>query len=151
MGILNKHDQPEVSSSETTTISSGAKVEGTFDCNSRLHIDGEIRGEVISKSVVTIGKTGKFFGKMQANRLILNGFLNGDVDCESAELLSGSVFEGKITSRELIIEAKVHFFAESVMKKDKEDKEEKLLELDEPLQIDIFEERKVDTDTSDLL
>lgn len=116
-----------------------------------MHIDGEIRGEVISKSVVTIGKTGKFFGKMQANRLILNGFLNGDVDCESAELLSGSVFEGKITSRELIIEAKVHFFAESVMKKDKEDKEEKLLELDEPLQIDIFEERKVDTDTSDLL
>lgn len=99
----------------------------------------------MSKSVVTIGKTGKFFGKMEANKLILNGFLNGDVDCESAELLSGSVFEGKITSRELIIEAKVHFFAESIMKEDKEEKIDKLLE------VDIFEERKLDTDTSDLL
>jgi len=44
MGIFNKADQYAVPASETTIVASGAKIEGIFNCKTRLHVDGEIIG-----------------------------------------------------------------------------------------------------------
>ena len=47
MGIFNKADQystTTVPASETTIVASGAKIEGIFNCQTRLHVDGEIIG-----------------------------------------------------------------------------------------------------------
>ena len=116
MGIFDKHEQQSISSSETTIISSGTKVEGILRCATRIHIDGEVKGEIDSKSIVTIGKKGKFYGNIIAKKLILNGFIDGSVDCDSVELLMGCVFKGKITSKELMIEAEASFDGQSIMK-----------------------------------
>ena len=59
MAIFSKNtDSISSSTQETTVISSGARIEGQFDFNSMLHLDGEISGEVRSNSVVVIGKSG---------------------------------------------------------------------------------------------
>ncbi len=121
MGVFSKHDQLSISDSETTIIANGAKVEGTFSCQSRLHIDGEIIGEVNSKNIVTIGKKGKFSGKIEASKLIINGLFEGDAICESIELLKGGVLRGKIISKDLMIEAKAIFEGESKIKLDKKE------------------------------
>lgn len=118
MGVFSKHEQQSVSSSEMTIIASGASIEGVFNCTTRIHIDGEVRGEIISQSIVTIGKKGKFYGIVKAKKLILNGFLEGGADCDSIELLMGSVFKGKINSKELMIEADAFFDGQSTMKSD---------------------------------
>jgi cytoskeletal protein CcmA (bactofilin family) len=116
MGVFSKHDQQSFSDSETTIIASGAKVEGIFNCQSRLHIDGEVKGEVNSKNIVTIGKQGKVFGKIEASKLIINGLFEGDAICDSIELLKGGVLRGKIVSKDLMIETKAIFEGESKIK-----------------------------------
>ena len=116
MGIFDKHEQQSISSSETTIIATGTKIEGILRCKTRIHIDGEVHGEIDSKSIVTIGKKGKFYGNIIAKKLILNGFIDGSVDCDSVELLMGCIFKGKIISKKLMIEAEASFDGQSIMK-----------------------------------
>ncbi|NOX16410.1 MAG: polymer-forming cytoskeletal protein [Epsilonproteobacteria bacterium] len=121
MGVFSKNNQLSISDSETTIIAAGAKVEGIFNCQSRLHIDGEIVGEVNSRNIVTIGKKGKFSGKVMSSKLIINGLFEGDAICDSIELLKGGILRGKIISKDLMIEAKAIFEGESKIKLDKKD------------------------------
>jgi cytoskeletal protein CcmA (bactofilin family) len=118
MAIFNKDNEHSVSASETTIIASGAKIDGVFTCQSRLHIDGEVKGQINSKSIVTIGKNGKINGQVIANRLIVNGLFEGDANCDGVEVLEGGTFLGKVLSKELMIEAKAHFEGESKIKRD---------------------------------
>ncbi|HIP31039.1 MAG TPA: cell shape determination protein CcmA, partial [Sulfurospirillum arcachonense] len=120
MAIFDKSNAESPASSETTIIASGAKIDGVFNCASRLHVDGEVTGEVHSKSIVTIGKGGKIKGPVTANRLIVNGLFEGNADCDSVEVLAGGKFLGKVVSKELMIEAKAQFEGESKIKRDNE-------------------------------
>ena len=120
MAIFDKSNAESPASSETTIIASGAKIDGVFNCASRLHVDGEVTGEVNSKSIVTIGKGGKINGNVTANRLIVNGFFQGNADCDGVEVLAGGKFLGKVISKELMIEAKAQFEGESKIKRDNE-------------------------------
>ena len=118
MGIFDKADQRTVSASETTIIASGAKVEGIFNCETRLHIDGEITGKILSGSIVTIGKQGRVSGEIHASRLMVNGLFEGNANCDNVEVLEGGRFIGKVVSKELVIEAKAIFEGESKIKTD---------------------------------
>ncbi len=120
MAIFNKDNEHSVSASETTIIASGAKIDGVFNCQSRLHVDGEVKGQINSQSIVTIGKNGKIHGQVVANRLIVNGLFEGDANCDGVEVLEGGTFLGKVHSKELMIEAKARFEGESKIKKDGE-------------------------------
>ena len=120
MAIFDKNNADSPASSETTIIASGAKIDGVFNCASRLHVDGEVTGEVHSKSIVTIGKGGKINGSITANRLIVNGFFEGDANCDGVEVLGGGKFLGKVVSKELMIEAKAEFEGESKIKRENE-------------------------------
>jgi len=120
MAIFNKDDGYASASSETTIIANGAKIEGVFNCTSRLHVDGEIIGQIESKSIVTIGKSGKINGKINANRLIVNGLFEGEANCDGVEVLAGGKFLGKVVSKELMIEAKAEFEGESKIKRNNE-------------------------------
>ena len=116
MGIFDKTNQCAVPASETTIVASGAKVEGIFHCETRLHVDGEIIGKILSESIVTIGKQGKVSGEIRASRLIINGLFEGNADCDNVEVLEGGKLLGKVVSKELIIEAKAIFEGESKIK-----------------------------------
>ncbi len=116
MGIFDKTNQCTVPASETTIIASGAKVEGIFHCQTRLHVDGEVVGKVLSESIVIIGKQGKVSGEIHASRLIINGLFEGNADCDNVEVLEGGKLIGKVVSKELIIEAKAIFEGESKIK-----------------------------------
>jgi cytoskeletal protein CcmA (bactofilin family) len=120
MAIFNKDNVDTNTSSETTIVASGAKIDGVFNCNSRLHVDGSITGQINSKSIVTIGKSGKISGEIIASRLIINGLFEGDANCDGVEVLAGGKFIGKVISKELMIEAKAQFEGESKIKKDNE-------------------------------
>ncbi|MBE0490702.1 MAG: polymer-forming cytoskeletal protein [Sulfurospirillum sp.] len=118
MAIFNKDNQRTVSSSETTIIAGGAKIDGVFNFASRLHVDGEVTGQIHSQSIITIGKNGKINGQIVAIKLIINGIFEGEAQCDSVEVLEGGTFLGKVLSKELMIEAKAHFEGESKIKED---------------------------------
>ncbi|MDN5376738.1 MAG: hypothetical protein PWQ42_34 [Sulfurospirillum sp.] len=121
MAIFNKDNEQSVSSSETTIVARGATIDGVFECHSRLHVDGEVKGQINSKSIVTIGKNGKVSGEIVASRLIVNGLFEGNANCDGVEVLEGGTFLGKVLSKELMIEAKAHFEGESKIKRDSQE------------------------------
>lgn len=120
MAIFNKTNGEKSLSPETTIIASGAKIEGVFNCHSRLHVDGEIIGKIHSKSIVTIGKSGKISGEIIAKRLIVNGLFEGTANCDTIEVLENGKLVGQVISKELMIEAKAEFEGESKIKRDTE-------------------------------
>lgn len=118
MAIFDKHDNRPVSSSETTVIASGAKINGDFQFACRLHVDGEIEGKIVSTNVVIIGKKGVIKGELQAEKLVVNGEFEGSADCSYVEVLAGGKLMGSVLSKELMIESKAYFQGQSNIRVD---------------------------------
>lgn len=117
MAIFNKGNiNPSVS--ETTVISSGARIEGQFYFNSMLHLDGEISGVVSSQSQVVIGKNGILKGQLNADKVIVSGVFEGEMDTLSLEILEGGLVNGNITIKEMAIENGGKFIGNSKIKDD---------------------------------
>jgi len=110
--------QKPAQSSETTIIANGTKVEAVIDTNTKLHIDGDVKGQVFSNNIVTIGSKGHVKAELKAQRLLISGVFEGNADCDVVEILTGGKFIGKALMKELIIETKAHFEGESKIKKE---------------------------------
>ena len=115
MGIFDKTNS-DTSKSETTVISLGAKIDGEFDFASMLHLDGEISGVIRSKNVVVIGKTGVLRGELSADKVVVNGIFEGELDADSLEILAGGLVSGNITVRQIAIENGGRFNGNSKIK-----------------------------------
>jgi len=85
-----------------------------LDCN--LYIDGEFEGSIVSKKLVTIGKSGKVQGEIHTDHLVVQGTVEGSVDAQRLEIMAAGKVLGSITSSELVIEAHGHFEGESKIK-----------------------------------
>ena len=103
MAIFNKSNINS-SVSETTVISAGARIEGQFYFASMLHVDGEISGVIHSQSVVVIGKTGIVKGQLNADKVVVNGIFDGELDANNLEILMGGLVNGNIAIKGFAIE-----------------------------------------------
>ena len=116
-----KKEEPRAKSSDyssnVTTIAAGTNIVGKVDIECNLHIDGEFEGEVNSKSIVKIGKTGLLKSNLKAQKLIVTGRFIGTADCDNIELISGGEAEGKLISSGLVIDSTSSFQGESIRRK----------------------------------
>ena len=117
MAIFDKSDKQTDYASNVTTIAAGTNIVGKIDIECNLHIDGEFEGEVNSKSIVKVGKTGLLKSTLKATKLIVTGRFIGTADCDSIELVSGGEAEGKLISSGLIIDSACSFQGESLRRK----------------------------------
>jgi cytoskeletal protein CcmA (bactofilin family) len=113
MAIFNKSD----TESNTTIIAVGTKIDGDFNLDCKLHIDGEVMGKVNSTNIVSIGVDGSVKGELISHKLIVSGTFEGTADCDSIELLKDGKIIGKIISKDLMIESNSIFEGESQLKK----------------------------------
>jgi cytoskeletal protein CcmA (bactofilin family) len=106
MGFFGKSSQPElpVESTKTTIISEGSYIKGDLKFSGSVHVDGEIEGTIICEKILTIGKTGKIIGTIQADKLIISGEVEGEVDCNVLEVLTGGKFRGDAQYNDIMIE-----------------------------------------------
>ncbi|ECZ8611650.1 hypothetical protein AT870_07255, partial [Campylobacter jejuni] len=120
MAIFNKGgiSPTSSSSSETTVISSGARIEGKFYFASMLHVDGELSGIIHSESIVVIGKNGNLKGELQADKIVVNGCFEGQLEANSLEILAGGVVNGDISTQKISIENGGRFNGTSKIKED---------------------------------
>ena len=98
-------------------ISTGAKIEGNLDLTSKLHIDGEVQGKIISSNSVSIGKNGIVKADLKAERLIISGVFEGNADCETIEVLNSGNLIGNVIVKDLVIEAGGNFEGQSQRRK----------------------------------
>ena len=84
-----------------TTIGQQSRVEGNIHFTGSLHIDGDIKGNIIaaegSSSVLTVSEHGSIEGDVQVTTVVLNGTVNGDIRSdERIELASKAKVNGDV-------------------------------------------------------
>ncbi len=83
-----------------------------------LHVDGELNGIIHSESIVVIGKNGNLKGELKADKIVVNGYFEGELEADSLEILTGGVVSGNITIKELAIENGGRFNGTSKIKEE---------------------------------
>lgn len=107
-----------ISESSINLIAEETRIEGkiTFDQVTRVH--GTLIGEVIAKpeSTLILSQTGVVEGTIQADTLIVDGFVRGDITATSKVTLSsaGRVI-GNIKTPALVIDYGAYFEGNSLM------------------------------------
>jgi len=123
----NIESQSVKADANTTIITAGARIKGELELTCNLYIDGELEGVIDSKKDVNIGKSGHMKGSINANRLIAQGYLEGNVDAQRVEIKAAGCIKGEIIATELIIESKGIFEGTSTIRDAKEETLEKKL------------------------
>ncbi len=93
----------------------------SLSCN--LYIDGKFNGIINSSKEISIGKQGEVQADIKANKLIIQGFVDGKISAESVEIKADGKVKGTIESAELIIESQGIFEGTSIVKKSAQQKQ----------------------------
>ena len=98
------------SSTSSSIIGKGTSVEGNIDTNGNISVEGEVKGNVVSKSKVALGPSSYVEGKVLANNAIIAGEIQGSVEItELLTLKPTAVIHGDIMTNKLIVEAGATF------------------------------------------
>ena len=98
------------SSNSSSIIGKGTSVEGNIETSGNISVEGEVKGNVVSKSKVALGPSSYVEGKVLANNAIIAGEIQGSV--EISELLTlkpTAVIHGDIMTNKLIVESGATF------------------------------------------
>ena len=115
MAIFNKSDKSK-DGTNTSIFAAGSKIEGNLKGECRVHMDGEFSGSIISRDIISIGKTGVIEGEVFSKKLIVTGCFVGEADCEEIKITDGGKLIGQITSDSLVIEMGSIFEGENKLK-----------------------------------
>ena len=98
------------SSTSSSIIGKGTSVEGNIDTNGNISVEGEVKGNVVSKSKVALGPSSYVEGKVLAANAIIAGEIQGSVEItELLTLKPTAVIHGDIMTNKLIVEAGATF------------------------------------------
>ena len=105
-----------VKSEEITIISNGVKIEGKITSSGNIRIDGELKGDILSQSDVTIGELGQVNGQINANVITIGGKVSGIVRAKEKLVLdSKGNLKGDIFTKIFVVEAGAKYDGKSKM------------------------------------
>lgn len=87
-----------------SVLGHNTNINGKLSFHNYVRIDGEITGEITSKSKIYLSKTSVVNANIKSNELILSGKLNGNISAKSFVIKTGAVFTGTVESKNFIIE-----------------------------------------------
>ena len=94
----------------TSFLAEGTELEGVLHVKGGIRIDGKLKGEIVSESVVYVGEQAEIEANISAEGVITSGKITGDITTGQQVMVSmpGSV-KGAVVTRELILEKGVYF------------------------------------------
>ena len=92
------------SSAVPSLISGDLKVVGNLESAGDLQIDGQVKGDIKSRSV-TVGESAKVKGSIAAETLRIAGAVDGQINSTSVTIAKTGVVKGDIVHQTLSIEA----------------------------------------------
>lgn len=98
-------------------VAVGATLTGDVQLNHDLHLDGVMKGNLISENDLIVGTGGRFTGDVKAKRVLVSGVLDGKIDADRLEIVASGQVSGEIKVRELVIESGGQFVGASQVKK----------------------------------
>jgi len=107
MGLFRKNSAKKEYFSTATIITRGTYSRGGFIGDDSIHIDGTIYGDVKVNNVVIIGQSGRVTGNIQAKQVISSGMCQGNILCDSLELLETSQTKSKIKANKILLKGRL--------------------------------------------
>jgi cytoskeletal protein CcmA (bactofilin family) len=105
-----------VKSDETTIISNGVRIEGKVTSAGNIRVDGEIQGDVSSKSDIVVGESGQVNGQINAESITIGGKVSGTVRAKDKLTLEAKAnLKGDLFTKILVVEAGAKFDGNSKM------------------------------------
>ncbi len=104
MGIFSGTNSKPNEQITATVIPNGAHIIGGIKTEGIIHIDGKFEGVISMAKHVIIGKTGECYGKIEAQNISVNGYVDGKVDCENITILKHGKVKGELKYNHLVIE-----------------------------------------------
>ena len=112
--MLKNMQSEGIKSEETTIISTGVKIEGKITSSGNIRVDGEIIGDIFSRSNVTIGERANVNGQINAEVVTIGGKVSGTIVAKQKLVLdSKGDLKGDIISQNLVIESGAKFVGNS--------------------------------------
>jgi len=101
--VVKETDREVVSGAETI-IGASVKVEGDFICEGSMVVDGEVKGNIKTSSLITVGASAKITADVEAKDAKIAGQIIGNLKINHClELVSTAVIKGDINCAKLII------------------------------------------------
>ena len=91
-----------------TIITQGTHCVGSIIGDDSIQIEGEVRGDVQVNNVVIIGKNARVRGNIKAQQIISSGETEGEILCDSVELLEHAHTVGKIKANKILIKGRYY-------------------------------------------
>jgi cytoskeletal protein CcmA (bactofilin family) len=113
MGLFDRIPNTVGERTDKTVIAKGTRIVGRFDLEVLLMIDGDVEGEIVSSSDVSVGNNGHFKGELRARKVIVSGKAEGTITCERLEILSSGTVTATAEVRDMTIEPGGRFFGQS--------------------------------------
>lgn len=109
----------------STIIGADFVLDGHFTAKEPVRIDGEIKGNIKSESLLIIGPTGNVKGNIDASDVVIGGHVEGDILSNGRiEVASTGKIGGSITTRSLIIDENAVFTGQCTMYREEDGNKE---------------------------
>ena len=109
---------PEESNTQTSTINTivgkGSVVEGVYQIDGGIRIDGELKGELSASDTVIVGPSGDVnVDMLKAKSMVIGGRVTGKLEVLGhTRLQATSVFAGELRTRLLVVDEGAVFHGE---------------------------------------
>ena len=92
-------NKKKTSREATTYVGNGMKIEGKLRCSGAIRIDGEVHGDIDCQSEVTIGPSATIMATIHAERVIVNGRVEGSLFArDQLEVLAKGHIVGNVSN-----------------------------------------------------
>lgn len=100
-----------------TIIGPGTKFDGNIEAIGIVRVDGEFKGNIVTKGDVLIGDNGKVDGTVSARNMVVAGSSTADINCsEKLQIKANGKVIGDIVVKNIIIEENAIFNGKCSMK-----------------------------------
>ncbi|WP_309496775.1 polymer-forming cytoskeletal protein [Sulfurovum sp.] len=90
--------------SSATIITSCMEITGNLKGTDTIHIDGKVVGDISVENTLVIGKNGVVIGNVIAKNAIINGELQGSLQCDTLEILKTGKLSELVHVKHLIVD-----------------------------------------------
>ena len=97
----------------TSFLAEGTELDGVLTVEGGIRIDGRVKGQIISESVVYVGEGAVIEADIRADGVVTSGRIRGNISSGQQIMLNlpGRIV-GSVETRELILEKGVYFDGE---------------------------------------
>ena len=108
---LGSFAAPESVSTELTgVLESSVEFEGTLAYSGCFHVNGTVKGKIITPDMLVVGETGRVQGEIQAGVVIIYGKVEATIEAKyRVEIRKPAIFKGEMTTPSLKVEEGVIF------------------------------------------